>query len=92
MYNFEDATSDVKSKDIKRQALDECVNFLKGDHSRGMCTDAVHEEMCLMFSANVFRVLSPPSIIHGADFDPEEDDPVLEPSWPHLQVCSVGSC
>jgi serine/threonine-protein phosphatase 2A regulatory subunit B' len=33
-------------------------------------------------SANVFRSL-PPS---GDDFDPEEDEPALEPAWPHLQV------
>ena len=22
----------------------------------------------------------------GVEYDPEEDDPALEPSWPHLQV------
>ena len=32
--------------------------------------------------ANIFRAL-PPQV---DDFDPEEDEPVLEPSWPHLQV------
>jgi Protein phosphatase 2A regulatory B subunit (B56 family). len=35
-------------------------------------------------SANLFRTL-PPS--ENPDFDPEEDDPTLEASWPHLQVC-----
>jgi hypothetical protein len=34
-------------------------------------------------SANLFRTL-PPS--ENPDFDPEEDDPTLEASWPHLQV------
>ena len=33
---------------------------------------------------NIFRTL-PPS--DNPDFDPEEDDPTLEASWPHLQVC-----
>lgn len=34
-------------------------------------------------SANLFRTL-PPS--ENPDFDPEEDDPTLEASWPHLQL------
>ena len=35
---------------------------------------------------NIFRTL-PPS--DNPDFDPEEDEPTLEASWPHLQVNSV---
>ena len=35
-----------------------------------------------MVSANVCRALPPAT----DDFDPEEDEPVLEPAWPHLQV------
>lgn len=37
----------------------------------------------LKISANLFRTL-PPS--ENPDFDPEEDDPTLEASWPHLQL------
>lgn len=32
--------------------------------------------------ANICRSLPPQT----EDYDPEEDEPVLEPSWPHLQV------
>jgi len=32
---------------------------------------------------NIFRTL-PPS--ENPEFDPEEDEPALEASWPHLQV------
>lgn len=39
--------------------------------------------------ANIFRTL-PPS--DNPDFDPEEDDPTLEASWPHLQVCYLKTC
>lgn len=34
-------------------------------------------------ACNLFRTL-PPS--DNPDFDPEEDDPTLEASWPHLTV------
>lgn len=33
-------------------------------------------------TVNICRALPPQT----EDFDPEEDEPVLEPSWPHLQV------
>lgn len=41
---------------------------------------------CFQFSCNTFRTLPPPSNPNGAEFDPEEDEPSLEASWPHLQV------
>lgn len=39
--------------------------------------------LCLQISTNIFRTL-PPS--ENPDFDPEEDEPTLEASWPHIQV------
>ena len=38
-----------------------------------------------MFATNLFRAL-PPGPPNSADFDPEEDEPSLEPAWPHLQL------
>lgn len=35
---------------------------------------------------NVFRTLPPPSNPNGFEYDPEEDEPTLESSWPHLQL------
>lgn len=39
----------------------------------------------LQFATNLFRTLPPTSNPSGAEFDPEEDEPTLESSWPHLQ-------
>jgi len=39
----------------------------------------------MQIACNIFRTL-PPS--DNPDYDPDEDDPTLEASWPHLQVCS----
>lgn len=45
-----------------------------------------------MLSQNLFRTL-PPSRSHDVDnFDPEEEEPTLEPAWPHLQVSHAGVC
>lgn len=45
--------------------------------------------LSLQVASNIFRTL-PPS--DNPDFDPEEDDPTLEASWPHLQVGSDNKC
>jgi len=40
----------------------------------------------LQFAINAFRSLPPSTNPNGEQFDPEEDEPTLEPSWPHLQI------
>lgn len=58
------------------------VNFmrtLRFEHG----TAILYERFRFQISANLFRTL-PPS--ENPDFDPEEDDPTLEASWPHLQL------
>ena len=37
---------------------------------------------------NLFRTLPP----QADDFDPEEDEPAMEPAWPHLQVRMPSLC
>ena len=40
----------------------------------------------LQFSINLFRTIPPQVNPVGDAFDPEEDEPVLELAWPHLQI------
>lgn len=40
----------------------------------------------LKFSINLFRTIPPQVNPTGDAFDPEEDEPVLELAWPHLQI------
>ncbi len=60
------------------------IEFIKAMPSA--VTPRVYPEVVRMFSANLFRSLPPPSVPPGVEFDPEEDEPALEPAWPHLQV------
>lgn len=55
----------------------------------GVITEAIYPAVVKMVEANVFRTLPPPSNPTGAEFDPEEDEPTLEASWPHLQVSEL---
>lgn len=39
---------------------------------------------------NAFRTLPP--VDSGVDYDPEEDEPPMEASWPHLEVTNANIC
>ncbi len=79
-----DPLSDLKFKEVKRQALNEMVEYITTN--RGVITEPVYEEIIKMFSVNMFRTLPPCSNPSGTEFDPEEDEPNLEAAWPHLQI------
>jgi serine/threonine-protein phosphatase 2A regulatory subunit B' len=79
-----DPLSDLKWKEVKRQALNEMVEYITTN--RGVITEPVYEEIIKMFSINMFRTLPPCSNPTGTEFDPEEDEPNLEAAWPHLQI------
>lgn len=85
IFDFaQDPLSDLKYKEIKRQTLNEMVEFITT--SRGVITEPTYEEIIKMFSVNMFRSLPPCSNPTGTEFDPEEDEPNLEAAWPHLQI------
>ena len=77
-----DSLSDLKSKEVKGEALHEIIEYI----SNNAISEAVYPKVIEMFSVNVFRTLPPSSNPNGAEFDPEEDEPTLEISWPHLQL------
>ncbi len=59
------------------------IEFIKAMASA--VTPRVYPEVVRMVSTNLFRSLPPPSVPPGVEFDPE-DEPALEPAWPHLKV------
>jgi len=80
-FDFLDPVADLKGKETKRSTLNELVDYITA--GRGVLTEPVYPEIIRMIACNLFRTL-PPS--DNPDFDPEEDDPTLEASWPHLQI------
>ncbi|XP_062892518.1 serine/threonine-protein phosphatase 2A 56 kDa regulatory subunit beta isoform [Mobula hypostoma] len=81
IFDFMDCVADLKGKEIKRAALNELVECIAT--GRGLLIEPIYPEIMKMISLNIFRTL-PPS--DNPEFDPEEDEPNLEPSWPHLQL------
>uniref|UniRef100_A0A3B3QWQ9 Serine/threonine protein phosphatase 2A regulatory subunit n=1 Tax=Paramormyrops kingsleyae TaxID=1676925 RepID=A0A3B3QWQ9_9TELE len=81
LFDFLDCVADLKGKEVKRAALNELVECVAT--GRGVLIEPLYPEAIKMISVNIFRTL-PPS--ENPEFDPEEDEPTLEASWPHLQL------
>ncbi|CAD6193482.1 unnamed protein product [Caenorhabditis auriculariae] len=81
IFDFYDPVAQLKSKEIKRAALNELIDHITT--TKGAIVEGIYPEVIKMVSKNIFRVL-PPS--DNCEFDPEEDEPTLEVSWPHLQL------
>ncbi|CAA6668037.1 unnamed protein product [Spirodela intermedia] len=76
IFDFTDPAKNLKEKEIKRQTLLELVEY------------NAMQEIARMVSLNLFRAfVSPPrenKVLEA--FDVEEDEPTMDPAWPHLQI------
>ncbi|KAG6818173.1 Serine/threonine-protein phosphatase 2A 56 kDa regulatory subunit delta isoform [Tephrocybe sp. NHM501043] len=84
LFDFNDASAELKGKQIKAQTLHEMLEYITTQ--RGVITENIYPEVVNMFATNLFRSIPPPVNPTGDAFDPEEDEPVLELAWPHLQI------
>ncbi|KAI6700804.1 hypothetical protein NL676_015128 [Syzygium grande] len=85
-FDFTDPTKNIKEKEIKRQTLVELVDYVTS--ANGKFPEVVMQETIKMVSINLFRTLtSPPrenKVLEA--FDLEEEEPSMDPAWPHLQI------
>ncbi|KAJ6840972.1 serine/threonine protein phosphatase 2A 57 kDa regulatory subunit B' theta isoform-like [Iris pallida] len=86
VFDFTDPAKSLKEKEIKRQTLLELVDYVTT--TNGKFSEVMMQEITKMVSANLFRTLtSPPrenKVLEA--FDVEEDEPLMDPAWPHLQI------
>jgi len=83
MFTWNDESlKDMRAKDLKRQELLELVEYI--GKNKGIYTEQSLPEITRMVSANLFRTLPPK--VHKLDVPEGDDDPVFDPSWPHLQI------
>ncbi|KAL1915642.1 uncharacterized protein VTP21DRAFT_6401 [Calcarisporiella thermophila] len=83
VFDFNDMSSDLEGKEIKRQALSEVLEHIS---QRGVISEPVYPGIITMFSSNLFRSISTPNNNANDAYDLEEDEPILDLSWPHLQM------
>ncbi|XP_052179052.1 serine/threonine protein phosphatase 2A 59 kDa regulatory subunit B' gamma isoform [Diospyros lotus] len=86
VFDFSDPSKNLKEKDIKRQTLLELVDYMSSAPSK--FNEVTMQEMTKMVASNIFRTL--PSSNHENKlpdiYDAEEEEPAMDPSWPHLQI------
>ncbi|EGC32787.1 hypothetical protein DICPUDRAFT_98770 [Dictyostelium purpureum] len=83
VYDFSENNYMV-SKSIKQEALLQCVQFLSTNDQP--LHESVYKMLFEMVAVNLFRPLPPRINPYGVMYDPEEDEPILEAAWPHIQV------
>jgi len=84
VFDFNDPSNEIDGKQIKAATLTELVECIT--NQRNIINEAVYPEVVKMFASNLFRSIPPPVNPTGDAYDPEEDEPVLELAWPHLQL------
>lgn len=86
VFDFTDPTKHIKEKEIKRQTLLELVDYVTS--ANGKLTEVVMQEVIKMVSANLLRTLIPQPRENKVTeaFDLEEEEPLMDPAWPHLQI------
>lgn len=86
VFDFTDPTKNVKEKDIKRQTLVELVDYITS--ASGKFPEIMMQEIVKMVSLNLFRAPTCPprenKVLEGVDL--EEEEPSMDPAWPHLQI------
>lgn len=84
MFDFNDPSFDIQGKEIKRYTLQELIEFIVTN--RLTYTSEMYLHMINMFKINLFRPIPPPVNPVGDIYDPDEDEPVNELAWPHMQL------
>eukprot|EP01055_Gregarina_sp_Pseudo9_P004462 Gregarina_sp_Pseudo_9__4461@NODE_461_length_2790_cov_40_615776_g437_i0_p1_GENE_NODE_461_length_2790_cov_40_615776_g437_i0NODE_461_length_2790_cov_40_615776_g437_i0_p1_ORF_typecomplete_len626_score123_27B56/PF01603_20/2_1e160Peroxin3/PF04882_12/0_65Peroxin3/PF04882_12/1_3NAD1/PF18778_1/0_23_NODE_461_length_2790_cov_40_615776_g437_i01312008 len=88
IFDWRPAAADtfIEEREAKRVTLQELMEIVSS--SRASFIDQIIEDLIHMVSANIFRPL-PPSVTGVSTLvlnDPEELEPILESSWPHLTL------
>ncbi|PVU86912.1 hypothetical protein BB559_006335 [Furculomyces boomerangus] len=81
VFDFSNPNSNLKAKDAKRTTLEELVEYIsKYPLPR---SETAYRQILNMVGSNIFRNLAPQNGLHGEPFDPEEDEPSMEPACCH---------
>lgn len=82
-YDFSDLRSQFSLKETKRRHLVDIAEYVST--TKGVFNELTYAPFIQMVSANLFRAL-PLGNASNDYYEPDDDEPFLEPAWPHLQV------
>nr|DAD27009.1 TPA_asm: hypothetical protein HUJ06_028477 [Nelumbo nucifera] len=84
VFDFNDPIQDSAEKDLKRQTLLELVEFVGSGSAR--LNEPAIAAVCKMVVANLFRVFPPNYRSNSTGGENEDEEPMFDPAWSHLQV------
>ncbi|CEL94017.1 unnamed protein product [Vitrella brassicaformis CCMP3155] len=84
VYDFKQPDAYMKEKEAKRQTLLEIVEYV--NNTRNFYNEQIMQDVVHMVGMNIFRALPASTTQNVITYDPEEEEPTLEASWPHLQI------
>jgi len=83
-FDFTNPGLDVREKEMKRECLQDLVDYVNSGN--GKFSDEVSPLVVHMISINLFRTLPPSKHSSMESYDLDEEEPSLEPAWPHLSI------
>lgn len=83
LYDFTDPDAQLEDKEDKLAHLQDIVEHVSTN--KGVFTERILGPFMEMVSANILRDL-PVGSSTDETYDAEEDEPSLEPAWPHLKL------
>ncbi|KAL6985353.1 hypothetical protein U1Q18_018729 [Sarracenia purpurea var. burkii] len=84
VFDFSDPSKNTSEKDLKRIILMELVDFVASGSQR--FTEPAILTMCKMCVNNLFRVFPPNYQSNSSGGENDDDEPMFDPAWSHLQV------
>ncbi|KAA8525347.1 hypothetical protein F0562_007235 [Nyssa sinensis] len=84
VFDFNDPSKNSTEKDLKRLTLIELVDFIASGPPR--FTEPAILAMCKMCANNLFRVFPPNYRSNTSSSENDDDEPMFDPAWSHLQI------
>lgn len=88
VFDFSDSAKNAREKEVKRQTLLELVDYISTVTTK--FSEAAIQEAIKMVAANILRAFPSSTVSEGIRVaegaEAEEEEPAMEPAWPHLQI------
>ncbi|XP_061337664.1 serine/threonine protein phosphatase 2A 57 kDa regulatory subunit B' kappa isoform-like isoform X2 [Gastrolobium bilobum] len=84
VYDMSDPDKNTAEQDLKRQTLVELVDFVSSGTVK--FTEPAIAALCKMCAINLFRVFPPKFRTSTVGGETEDEEPMFDPAWSHLQI------
>ncbi|KAI9192221.1 hypothetical protein LWI28_019722 [Acer negundo] len=84
VFDFSDPDKNTSEQDMKRQTLIELADFVSSGSAK--FTEPAIAAMSKMCAINLFRVFPPKYRSSGTGGETEDEEPMFDPAWSHLQI------